>query len=418
MSYTDFARRLLASGVVPDPWCDGRPRFRPEPVVLSAERARAIEAAGVAAVELHQAAFELCEDDPGLIDSFLCLTPVQRLMWQASLPWWHGIARADVFETEDGQIKVCELNSDTPTGQPEAVVLGRLAVEDHPGRIDPTARLQEHFVSCVEGYARTVVDPEHPRVIGLIYPTELTEDLHMVQLMHQWLEATGWPVVLGSPFNLGRDASGAVTLMGERITVAFRHYKTDWWSERLPAWDDEDPFDDPLPLAAELDLLLSAQHARRCVILNPFGSVLTQNKRTMALLWELQARLSPEHRELLHRYIPETRRLDAVHPEQIVAEREQWVLKSDYGAEGEEVVVGRHTEPGEWALAIEHAIPERFVVQRCFVPARDPDGWSLNLGPWVVAGRSAGIYGRLQRGPTDGEALSVAVLVEPGPGVE
>ena len=35
-AYEAFARRITASGVVTDPWVFGAPRFREEPVVVSA----------------------------------------------------------------------------------------------------------------------------------------------------------------------------------------------------------------------------------------------------------------------------------------------------------------------------------------------------------------------------------------------
>ena len=41
-AYDDFARRILASGIVTDPWIDGAPRFREAPIVLSAAEQRAL----------------------------------------------------------------------------------------------------------------------------------------------------------------------------------------------------------------------------------------------------------------------------------------------------------------------------------------------------------------------------------------
>ena len=81
----------------------------------------------------------------------------------------------------------------------------------------------------------------------------------MILLYRRWLEARGCRVVTGSPFNLTRAPGGGVALFGVACDVLVRHYKTDWWSEREPARDDDEPFIDAEPLAAQLGLA----HRRR-----------------------------------------------------------------------------------------------------------------------------------------------------------
>jgi len=43
-------------------------------------------------------------------------------------------------------------------------------------------------------------------------------------------------------------------------------------------------------------------------------------------------------------------------PWPIVAKRQEWVLKSDYGCEGEAVVCGPFVKPKDWRVALEMAI--------------------------------------------------------------
>src|SRR5262249_37729864 len=129
------------------------------------------------------------------------------------------------------------------------------------------------------------------------------------------------------------------SLFGEPCRVYLRHYKTDWWGERQPAWVDEEPFDDPEPLARELGLLLGGVVRGGCAVVNPFGAVLTQNKRAMAFMWEEQDRFPGWARESIRRYIPHTRRLEALRLDELLLEKDHWVIKSDYGCEGDEVVI-------------------------------------------------------------------------------
>jgi glutathionylspermidine synthase len=415
-AYDAFARRVVADGVVLDPWMDGAPRLCAVPLVLEAEERRRLLHVAEDVAELYDEACRLVDEDDALLDDFLGLTPVQRLMWNASRPLWHGIARADVFVTSEGHA-ITELNCDTPTGEAEAVVLGRLAREEHPELEDPNADLQRRFGAMVAIMAQRLVDGEAPRTVGVVYPTEFTEDLSVIRLYRRWLEEAGFTVVLGSPYNLGVEpGSSRATLFGRPLGAMLRHYKTDGWGERASAWDDE-TLPDALPLARPLEIALRASVESRTAVINPFGAVVPQNKRVMAFMWEHVHRFSTRGRGLVERYVPWTSRLETLHPERLLADRAGWVLKSDYGAEGEEVVIGRETDDATWAASLAHARPGRWIAQRWFeaVPDGRPgaEGQALNYGVFLVGGEACGLYVRRQAGATDDHAVSVPVLVRP-----
>jgi glutathionylspermidine synthase len=411
--YGAFAKSILASGIISDPWIDGQPRFRREPLVLPVRDAEALAEVGRAIGELYEEASQICWDEPALLDDFFALTPVQKAMFQASRPLWHGIARADVFRTSDGGWVVAELNCDTPTGEPEAVVLGDIARGERPELIDPNADLGDHFVAMVERMVTALVSPSAERTAGFIYPTEFSEDLSLVRLYKKWLEERGWRVVLGSPYNLTRAAGDATArVFAEPVSLIVRHYKTDWWSERASAWSDEELLD-TAPLLEPLEIALGAQAQARTAIVNPFGSVLAQNKRTMAFFWEHIHRFSLKSQERIRDLVPHSARLEALHPEQVTSQREAWVLKSDYGAEGGEVVIGRHVTQEEWLRACELARRGRWIAQRYFEAETDAAGQVVNYGVFLVAGEPAGLYARVHSGATDEYALSTPVLIDP-----
>ncbi|MBI5493413.1 MAG: glutathionylspermidine synthase family protein [Deltaproteobacteria bacterium] len=410
--YAHLADALLRSGVIGDPWVEGAPRFATQPVVITPQDERRFHDVARALCTAFDAVGRLCAADPALVDERLALTRTQALVWRASHPHWHGLARADLFTTSDG-LRACELNCDTPTGEAEAVLLNRLLLPAHPGTRDPNAGLEEAFTAMVEGYARAVLAPGAlPGTAAILYPTEITEDLSLVRLYRGWLQARGWRVLLGSPFNLQPGAHGSVEVFGQRVDLVLRHYKTDGWTERTPAWDNEPPFADPEPLVGALGLLLQATLDGKCAVVNPFGSVLAQNKRTMALLWEELARLPAAAQDVVRAHLPLTVRLETLAVAQLLEERMRWVLKSDYGAEGAEVVSGAHVTEPEWRAAVAHAIPRRWVAQERFTPLVDARGESINMGVFVAAGEPCGLYARLQAGPTDGTARSAAVLVQ------
>jgi len=242
----------------------------------------------------------------------------------------------------------------------------------------------------------------------------MPEDLSMVLLYRRWLEEHGLRVTLGSPFNLRRFAGRRAGLFDTPCDVFIRHYKTDWWTERVPVWSDEPEAPDPEPLSKQLGVLLASVLEGTCAVVNPFGAVVPQNKRAMALLWERSDLLSPRSRAAVRRHLPPTFRLESLDRALLLAERGEWVLKSDYGCEGDEVVIGRETDAATWSDALDKAVPGRWIAQRYFAALRDGAGAVANHGVYLIAGEASGLYTRLSAGGTDRHAISAPVFVEGG----
>ncbi|HET9956999.1 MAG TPA: glutathionylspermidine synthase family protein [Polyangiaceae bacterium] len=409
-SYRDFASRVVAGGILADPWISGLPRFREEPLLVSTAQQRLLYDAAEEMAFVYDELCRIVSDDPALLDDFFGLTPCQKAMWFASQPLWHGLARADLFMTAEGPV-IAELNCDTPTGEAEAVELNRLVRDQHPGTYDPNRELGPRFCALLDTVARAAFGraPTPPLQVGLVYPTEFTEDLSLVRLYRGWLEERGYNVLLGSPYNLELEGRG-LSLFSASFKLLLRHYKTDWWGERSSVWSDED-IPDPEPLAEPLAAMLTASAEGQVAIINPLAAVVPQNKRAMAFMWEHLQRFSPQSQAAIQRYLPLTSRLEVIHPELLIAEREDWVLKSDYGAEGEEVIIGRHTSDALFRECVAKARPGRWVAQRYFAALENERRESVNYGVYLIAGEASGLYSRIQAGATDVNALSVPTLI-------
>jgi glutathionylspermidine synthase len=405
-SYDAFAKRITASGIVTDPWVFGEPRFREEPVMLSGGEAREMYRVAESVAEVYNELCLMVADEPELLDTFFGLSPYQKAMWLASQPLWHVIARADVFVTDEG-LQIAELNCDTPTGEAEAIILGPLAAR--AGTVDPNRDLAKRFGDVTELLAKAMVGKGAPRRAGIVYPTELPEDLSLVRLYKRTFEERGWEIVLGSPYNLTHDERGLV-LFDDPISLVLRHYKTDWWGERQSVWDDEELLD-PQPLEEPLEAVLAAMLGGSAAVVNPFGAVVPQNKRAMAFMWEHIHRFSRRAQDVIRAHVPVTRRLEAFHVEQLAAQKDDWVLKSDYGAEGDEVVIGKLVTTEVWKESLAHARRGRWIVQRWFRAKEGARGESVNYGVFLLGGEGAGLYARVQVGATDDRALSAPVLV-------
>ncbi|MBL8603814.1 MAG: glutathionylspermidine synthase family protein [Myxococcales bacterium] len=410
-AYEQFARALLDGAIIADPWLDGTPRFSLTPAVISRDEAAALLRVGADVASVYDELCRIVDEDPELLDSFFALSPAQKVMWQASAPLWHAIGRVDVFETHEGYA-ITELNSDTPTGEAETVELSRLIAPRHPELVDPNTALASRFVAIAEALTRRWVGPDAPRTAAIVYPTEFTEDLSLIKLYRQWLSAAGWRVVLGSPYNLSREADGPLRCFHEPVSLLIRHYKTDWWGERGSVWRD-DPIPDAAPLVGPLEAALGAFVDHRTAVLNPFGAVLPQNKRAMALMWEHIHRFSHANQAVIERLVPYTVRLETLHEAELMSQRDAWVLKSDYGAEGDEVLIGRDHTDTEWREVTAECQPGRWVAQRYFAARQDAEGHVTNWGVFVLGGEAVGLYARRSKGATDETALSLATLIRP-----
>lgn len=412
-TYGEFARLLYATCVISDPWLNGKERFRLQGVVLDGPQAEELFTAAERVGYLYHEVAQVVGERPELLEEFFGLTPFQKAMWLASEGRWHGIARVDLFACTDGRVRSCEMNSDTPSGEAEAVLLNQMLHPYHPQTTDPNAAFEERFWRMLVASHRARAGDEQavPRVTAVIYPTDLPEDLSMIAIYRRWLEARGCRVILGSPFNLGLDMDGAVTALGEKVDLIIRHYKTDWWGEREVIYENQPPYLDAEPLERELLLLLEAEHEGRVTVVNPFGSVVTQNKLAMALMWERQELFSSQAQEWIQEHIPETRRLTTVDADAL--RREEWVLKSNYGCEGDSVLCGPFVKPRDWRVALKTAIPRHWAVQRFFEVAPLDDGTLPNYGVYLLGGKASAFYTRLSAKSTDYTAVTAPTFVRP-----
>jgi glutathionylspermidine synthase len=408
LKYSDFAQKLYNTCIITDAWIDGHERFSLQPIILSENTLFSLYYAAESIGKIYEELCEIVWNEPRWIDEYFHLTPYQKFMWLSSGGQWHGISRLDLFLLTDDRIQMCEMNSDTPSGEAETVLLNELFHPNYPDTINPNKQFPEKFYAMlIELFHSSNPSIENPTV-GIVYPTEMPEDLSMIAIYQRWLEQHGCKVVLGSPYNLHRPQSGKLYLFDEPIDILLRHYKTDWWGERISAWSDVE-FPDPDPLDLQLRQIIDAELNNDVTIINPFGSVLTQNKLTMSFFHEHILRFSDESRKAIKSFIPETYRLTGIDPQSL--DKRDWVLKSDYGCEGDEVIIGRFTTDEIWSESLLKAVPEHWILQKFFEAKTDIDGFIPNYGVYLLGGEASGIYTRLSKIATDYTSITVPTFI-------
>ncbi len=74
-------------------------------------------------------------------------------------------------------------------------------------------------------------------------------------------------------------------------------------------------------------------------------------------------------------------------------------------------MVGAEVDDGLWAAAVRQAVPQRWIAQERFCPCRDQDGAAVNHGVYLIEGKAAGLFCRIQTTATDRRAVTAPVLV-------
>lgn len=156
--------------------------------------------------------------------------------------------------------------------------------------------------------------------------------------------------------------------------------------------------------------MLAAMMEDKLAVVNPLGAVLPQNKRTMAFMWEHLHRFSPGSQETIQQHVPVTSRLEVLHVEQLVA-KDDWVLKSDWlrGRRGRAGAAARGRGLAARDRARARGALDRAALLRGGAGGGRVDNQPRRLPRW--GGEAAGLYARVQLGPTDGRAISAPALV-------
>jgi glutathionylspermidine synthase len=302
------------------------------------------------------------------------------------------LSRCDFHLTRDGQWQISELNEDGPSGLVESAGLQAVLLAGWAARFEGlriAGDLERALRDALAPFAR----------VGLVYPTAYSEALQHVALVAGWLEQAGQRAIMGSPANLVMEGEHA-TLFGERVDALFRYFPGEWIAD-LPNADDW------------------TRASPRVPMLNSMSALVAQSKRFYAAAADEAMPVAAPSRALIAAYIPATRYFEDCARDDLLAERERWVLKAAFGRAGDAVRLGIGSPPETWARALDSARDDEercFAVQQYFdaAPLWFSDGLRYaTVGVLLVDGKFAGYYSRAARHPViNYDASHVPTLVE------
>ena len=393
----DFLREVRASGAIYDdgPLCvHRRPHFVDEALVRRLTRAlgqfhRAIRTLKRAIVA------DGLDGRPGSLAHWLGLS--EEVLELARIgPGYSSaavVARVDCF-VDAGVPRFLELNAESPAGIGYADALTAVFERDPLMRAMPATSLPSapHLVRAVQEVWREWGGVGSPNIAIVDFRDVPTR--WEFELLRQMFRATGARCEVADPRDL-EFVGGQLVLGRDRIDLVYRRL--------LVA--------DLLAHPDECAALLKAYRAGAICMVNSLHTALLHTKGLFALLHEpeFMKRFSAAERRMIVEHVPWTTRV--TRDEELLAmaqeDRDELVLKPLTGHGGAGVVLGWECDDATWAQALEaadaHVLQRRVGLQVLpFPDARD--GYALqdrvvDLDPFLIKGRFAGLLCRLAAGP-------------------
>jgi hypothetical protein len=402
-----LSRELREKYLIWDAFFAGERRVDVMPLVLSERLHRGAVAAAEGVAFAINAASRRAHEDPAEALRYGYHQDVTRLV-RAS--WGAGDRtsweRVDLLLGDDGEWRACEINADCPGGHNEAFGLPRLArAAGFTEGSNPTTMLED-LAAHLAALSRS---PEGQGEVGMIFATAWSEDLQICALLKRTLAKMGVKATFAPPTG-PRLVDGALTLGGTPVRALYRYFPTEYMEGQ-----------------GNLDDIVAAVERGLVRTVPSFSQMYAQSKLSFARAWALRAGLGEPHQRALERWTPETVDLAEMPTEQLLAEREHWVLKRALGRVGDQVFVGMLTSQAYWKGLVEELaamrlgsqppdlqreawIAQRLVRQR---PIPTPLGDRfLTLGAYVLDGRFVGYFARVtQVSHVSHDALCVPVFV-------
>jgi glutathionylspermidine synthase len=304
--------------------------------------------------------------------------------------------------------QLVEYNADTPSGGRETESLEPAICRLHGCGLSPLGRrLAPMLGQALDARLRhwSAVRRRPTRLVGVVSSHSWLEDMAQAWWLAGLLRRRGWPTLVGDITDLAIQ-KGHPTLRGRRIDALYRFYPI----ERFYRHGTFGP-------------LVESALDNKLLLLNGLRGFLAQSKAVLAWLWanRVDPRLGRGAGTLIGAHLP-----PVVPARSLEAQPTDAVVKHVNGREGDSVSFSEALDPAAWqSKLLEGGYVVQQRVHQSPVPHIEVDEVAHTLrcvepryacvGAFVVGGRFAGCYTRLDGPITSHRATYAATLVEAEP---
>ena len=343
------------------------------------------------------------EENEGDVDQRLKRLNIPSAYWQSIKNSWDRenpvedlslCTRFDLAVTEDGQIKLLEINGETPLLGAETVYQWNWLVDyrcNHQNRVSPLPNNVGQFNQYWEriaGQWRKISQDYNLQQTGISFLVDenLEEDLEMAMQLVQIIHDEVDPSIYTQIVYLRGLEDDAGNLIQRGLGLDEAGYFIDHVNERIPVlWKIYDWLDiqNDMENSGMTQTLARRLETGEVKVIEPLWKQIISNKGAMAMMWE-QFQASHYRPYLLETYfddslaIESTKLMIGMH-----------VKKPLMGMEG----VGISIETGVGPIEKQDAMgygKEGFIIQE-YVELPEAFGYHYMIGSWSVDGNAAGI---------------------------
>jgi glutathionylspermidine synthase len=230
----------------------------------------------------------LIYDNLDYFADILCIEDLKSLVRYKYTEEFLFIGRMDWALDNYGNLKLLEINSETPAGILESIWVKDIISEELNIKLEnPNEKLANkiaaQFYRIIEDYSKV----KAVKTIGILSSTYY-EDWYTAKAVLKALEGQPYEFVQGSIYDCKVAENGKLSLYGKELDAVYRYYPLDWF-------DKEDMSDVKEALLKTLSI-------------NPVQTIISQSKAFFAVIFELlkQGYYSDEEAEIIKMYIPKT----------------------------------------------------------------------------------------------------------------
>lgn len=198
------------------------------------------------------------------------------------------LGRMDWAMDCSGNLKLLEINSETPAGLAESLFVDSIIAEELNISLEsPNNTFKEKIVSqfskIICDYSKVI----NIKTIGLLSSTYY-EDWYTINSLYKILKDLPYEFVVGSIYDCKLSSSGKWTLYGKELDAVYRYYPLDWFDKE--------------------EMMNKKEALKDTLSINPTHTIISQSKAFFAVMYELlkQGFYEEEEKEAIIKYIPKT----------------------------------------------------------------------------------------------------------------
>lgn len=198
------------------------------------------------------------------------------------------LARMDWAIDFSGNLKLLEINSETPAGLVESMFLDKIIIEElNISKESSNETLKEkiirQFKKIIEDYKSTHII----KTIGILSSTYY-EDWYTANAVYKIVKDLPYEFVIGSIYDCKVSENGKLSLFGKELDAVYRYYPLDFFKKE------------------NIGHLMGA--LKNTLSINPVHTIVSQSKAFFAVMYEFlkQGLYNDEEKKAILKYIPRT----------------------------------------------------------------------------------------------------------------